>query len=344
MVNNNSEPRRKRERSLSPSASTATATNITGANSSKNKLNTNRRSQPRKEKICKANTTRPMILPQRIRQKMRELGIDVDDKKSKPELILQKLVFKSDIDNQQARFLIPKGQLSTSDDDFLEHDEWRVLNEGTGKINVKVIQETMEVLNEGTGKIKVKVIQETMRVKDREMTLARWAKPKKKPRRSGGIQVVTRCKLSGIRGKERATSKKMMLFKYRHLENEKEIASLPKKLEKERSPRPSKEDISKAHTTVPPLPLEIHQKMAKLGIDEKSEPMLILQKLAFKIDVDNHQAQLLIPKGQLLESEDKFLENQELKKLNERDGEIKVMVIQRSMEAKDMEMTLALWP
>ncbi|KAJ8446144.1 LOW QUALITY PROTEIN: hypothetical protein Cgig2_000941 [Carnegiea gigantea] len=163
MVNNNSEPRRKRERSLSPSASTATATNITGANSSKNKLNTNRRSQPRKEKICKANTTRPMILPQRIRQKMRELGIDVDDKKSKPELILQKLVFKSDIDNQQARFLIPKGQLSTSDDDFLEHDEWRVLNEGTGKINVKVIQETMEV-------------------KDMKRTLARWEKLKKKPR------------------------------------------------------------------------------------------------------------------------------------------------------------------
>jgi len=124
-------------------------------------------------------------------------------------------------------------------------------------------------------------------------------------------------------------------------------ASLPKKTKKERSSRPSKEEISNAHITFPFLPPQIHQKMTALGFDpndEKSEPMLILQKLVTKTDVDNHQARFLIPKAQLLKSEDEFLDDQELKKLKEGDGLVKVMVIQRSMEVRDREMTLTLWP
>jgi len=101
-------------------------------------------------------------------------------------------------------------------------------------------------------------------------------------------------------------------------------ASLAKQPKKERSPRPSKEEISKARITLPPLPPEIQQKMTTLGADERSEPTLILQKLVTKTDVDNRQARFLIPQGQLRKSEDRFLAAKELKKLNEGKGEIKV--------------------
>ena len=84
--------------------------------------------------------------------------------------------------------------------------------------------------------------------------------------------------------------------------------------------------MSKARSTFPPLPPEIQQKMTALGADEKSKPMLILQKLVTKSDVDNQQARFLISKGQLLKREHEFLGDEELKKLNEGKGEMKVKV------------------
>ena len=158
-MNNSPKPPRKRERSLSSSAST-TAAAATTTSTSLARNTANRRPQPSEERTTKGSGTCPMVLPPGIQQKMRTLEVDVNDEKSKPKLILQKLVYKSDVDKKQARFLIPKGQLRTSEDEFLEQNEWTVLNEGRGKIKVKVIQEAMDV-------------------EDREMILAGWPKPKR---------------------------------------------------------------------------------------------------------------------------------------------------------------------
>ncbi|KAJ8448423.1 hypothetical protein Cgig2_022051 [Carnegiea gigantea] len=402
---------RKRERSWSSSASAITTASL------EEKPKKERSLRPSKEEISKAHVTFPLLPPQ-IHQKMTTLGFDPNDEKSKPMLILQKLVTKTDVDNHQARLLIPKGQLLKGEEEFLDAHELKKLNEGNGEIKVMVVQRSMEA-------------------NDREMPLALWPSPqrRKEIKEAGGREPSVRYSLQGewnqiktessINEKDvvqvwafstgnspvnehgggsnismpnttnsnfitnpnathHHTKKAFKLFgkiisqlsthnHHDHHDNHQDqrmennipkssrkrerscsssastttTASLPKKTKKERSSRPSKEEISNAHITFPFLSPQIHQKMTALGFDpndETSEPMLILQKLVTKTDVDNRQARLLIPKAQLLKSEDEFLDDQELKKLNEGDGQAKVMVIQRPMEVRDREMTLTLWP
>ena len=92
--------------------------------------------------------------PPEIMEKMRRLGGTTE-----PKLVLQKVMFSSDVSKQQARLLIPTGTLMVSDREFLSDGEWRVLNEGEGEMRVKVIQCPIDVA-------------------EREMILSKWPKPK----------------------------------------------------------------------------------------------------------------------------------------------------------------------